>query len=481
MGDKLPSNENAEKATITTAILYSGDAVALAELVAPEDFYNPIHAAIWRGIRELTSVDAPVDIASLADHLEKYEPGNRSWLASLAEFVGNSDTAPTPARAQYHAGLISEAAIRRRAVIAAAELTRAAYDPKTQLSELTVKIQELQAAVRPTSGPTLKLLTADEILTTTWPEPVWAIPGLLPAGLTILAGKPKVGKSWLALQIAQAVAAGGVALNVQVEKGPVLYLALEDTGARLKDRLEKQRWPIGLPAEFMPLGVFETQVGDLRNGGGERLARQIEARGYRLVVLDTLSRSLNGANIDQLDVADMTAALTPVQEMAHAHNCAVIMVDHHRKGFGPNTNPDAIVDLLGSTAKASVADCVWGLYREPGKVKAKLAVTGRDIEEQALALRMDWELGCWQCEGDADELALTEGRQEVLEALETLGGEATTQELADHTGKDKGNVSRILADLVNGRRIARGERKGREVPYRLIENDNYDDMRDDDD
>ena len=56
-------------------------------------------------------------------------------------------------------------------------------------------------------APILDLLTADEILTAAWPEPVWAIPGLLPVGLTILAGRPKVGKSWLALQIALAVAA----------------------------------------------------------------------------------------------------------------------------------------------------------------------------------------------------------------------------------------------------------------------------------
>lgn len=79
-----------------------------------------------------------------------------------------------------------------------------------------------------TTSP-LNLLTADQILTTQWPEPVWAIPHMLPAGLTILAGRSKIGKSWLALQIAQAVAAGSTVLDRQVQKGPVLYLALEDS------------------------------------------------------------------------------------------------------------------------------------------------------------------------------------------------------------------------------------------------------------
>ena len=179
--------------------------------------------------------------------------------------------------------------------------------------------------------------------------------------------------------------------------------------------MKKQNWPIGLPADFMPLGQFAEQVGDLRNGGGERLARQIEARGYRLVVIDTLSRSVYG---DQNDVESMTLALTPIQEMAQALNTAVVMVDHHSKGFG--TNPDAVADILGSTAKGAMADCVLGLYRERGKAGAKLAVTGRDVEERTLALTWDHITGCWQLEGDADELELTERRQEILNALTGL-------------------------------------------------------------
>jgi RecA-family ATPase len=63
------------------------------------------------------------------------------------------------------------------------------------------------------------------------PPVSWAIPDILPAGVTILAGKPKLGKSWLALSLAEAIAAGGVAFGVKpVEKGKTLYLALEDNG-----------------------------------------------------------------------------------------------------------------------------------------------------------------------------------------------------------------------------------------------------------
>ena len=105
MSNKLPQNEAAEKALIATSILYNTDAPALVELLEPADFYNPTHRAIWQAIRELAVADAPIDITSLADHLQKHEPGTRPWLPILAEFVENSDTAPMPARAQHYAAL----------------------------------------------------------------------------------------------------------------------------------------------------------------------------------------------------------------------------------------------------------------------------------------------------------------------------------------------------------------------------------------
>jgi len=312
----------------------------------------------------------------------------------------------------------------------------------------------------PPGGPPLDLLTADALLTTDWPEPVWAIPGILPSGLTILAGKPKVGKSWLALQIAQSVAAGGFVLGEHVERGPVLYLALEDTPRRLKDRMLKQNWPVGLDADFMTLGKFAQQVGDLRNGGGEVLARQIESRGYRLVVIDTLSRSVYG---DQNDVAKMTLALTPIQEIAMSLNTAAVMVDHHSKGFG--ANPDAVADILGSTAKGAMADCILGLYRERGKAGARLAVTGRDVEERTLSLTWDGLTGCWQSEGDADELALTERRQEILDALAGLG-RASLKEVAEVIEQPRSHTHTRLQDLFNADLVVRVE-QGKRVYYEL--------------
>ena len=68
--------------------------------------------------------------------------------------------------------------------------------------------------------------TAADLMKEDLPPVRWAVPGILPEGLSLLAGKPKLGKSWLALGLAVAKASGGVALGkIPVEQGEVLYLA----------------------------------------------------------------------------------------------------------------------------------------------------------------------------------------------------------------------------------------------------------------
>ena len=88
------------------------------------------------------------------------------------------------------------------------------------------------------------LITAKELQETEFPPVSWVVRDLIPEGLTILAGKPKLGKSWLALQMGLGVATGGEVLGRSVEQGAVLYAALEDNLRRLKSRLRKSAGPL---------------------------------------------------------------------------------------------------------------------------------------------------------------------------------------------------------------------------------------------
>ena len=293
--------------------------------------------------------------------------------------------------------------------------------------------------------------TAAELLTTDFQRPPFVVDGLLMAGLTMLGGRPKIGKSWLALQLVQAVGTGGDFLGNRVEQGRCLYLALEDPPWRLAERMKAQNWQ-----DAAAQVDFQT-VGGLRAGGGGELAAMIREGSYRLVVVDTLSRALAG---DQNDGQAMTAALTPLQEAAHAAKAAVVMIDHHNKigaatsgaGDGEGLEPDVIVNLAGAISKGGIADSIWGLYRNKGKRGASLVVTGRDIEEQALLLQQDPVTHVWQPMTDGGELKpLSVARSEIIQAITDLGGEASFTEVVKATKRDKdsSNVYKRLQDLVN--------------------------------
>lgn len=322
--------------------------------------------------------------------------------------------------------------------------------------------------------PVKKPWSVAALLSTQFPDPVWAVPGLLPAGLVVLAGRPKLGKSWLALQMAVAVGTGGMVLDRKVDQGKVLYLALEDNPRRLQDRLGKQQAPAVTTVDFHFEWPALVERGGL-NRGTEALKTTIAAGGYKLVVIDTISRALGHA--DQLDQSDMNAAFGALQRMAIENDICLLLVDHHRKSAGGAG--DVIDDVMGATSKVGVADAAIGIYRQRGQKEARLKVAGRDVEDQELIIKFDGELFSWQLVGNADDVRADSMAADILLALEEMGGSATVTKLARWLGKQAPNVAREVGELVARGKLIRGEKTGREQPYQLphtiiITNDNND-------
>lgn len=303
--------------------------------------------------------------------------------------------------------------------------------------------------------------TASELMATSFPAPLWTVPNLIPVGLSILAGRPKVGKSWLGLQIAIAVAAGGVTLGQQAAQGPVLYLALEDGPRRLKERLATQY----AGQATLPI-TFETEWKPFASGGFPDLRNELQAGGYSFVVIDTLARALG--RVDQRDFALMTAVLGELQQLAQARQLAVMAIDHHRKTNGLAADP--VDDIIESSAKPGVADTILGLYREKGKHSATLRARGREMEETELALEWD-PLSCtWESLGAAGQVQTARFAGDIIDAirdLTDLGVLATTANIATHLGKDRGYVSHTLAELIRKGRVVKAPKQGLEQPYKL--------------
>ena len=227
------------------------------------------------------------------------------------------------------------------------------------------------------------------LLAEEFPPIRWVVPDVLPEGVTILAGKPKLGKSWLAMDLCLGVAQGGALLGTKrVEGGPCLYLALEDSPRRLQRRLRGLVESDGVAdgGEYAPEGFeFPTAWPRIGEGCEERLRAWLESRpGARLVVVDTLKKVRPKADVRKgLYDADYEA-LEPLLPLAAEFGVAVVVVHHTRKTPGA----DPLEEVSGSYGLSGRVDGALVMKRERSSPDAFLHVTGRDVEEEGeLALR----------------------------------------------------------------------------------------------
>jgi len=282
------------------------------------------------------------------------------------------------------------------------------------------------------------VVSARELLGKTFPEPRWAVEGILPEGLTILGGKPKMGKSWLMLGIALGVASGGRVLGERAAaQGDVLYLALEDNERRLQSRLRK------LSGDTAPEGLgFATRWPRLGDGGLEQIEAWLWSHpNARLVVIDTLARirPRNGGNGNVY--AEDYGAVEPLAELAAKNNVSIVIVHHLRKMAAS----DPLDQISGSLGLAGGVDGALVLKRERGRADASLYVTGRDIEEEKeYALIWDASRALWRIAGEAEEYRTSEERRQIIECLHSLGHPASPKEVAEALGKKANTIKQLL-------------------------------------
>ena len=287
------------------------------------------------------------------------------------------------------------------------------------------------------NGRIPETVTAADLMAAELPPVRWGVRGVLPEGVTLIAGKPKLGKSWLVLGLCVAVAAGGVALGTrQVEQGDVLYLALEDNRRRLQKRLGKM---LRGPA---PEGLeIATAWPKLDEGGVEALgAWLLEHPEARLVAVDTLAKvrpRTRGQNVYQEDYA----ALEELLPLASEHEVAIVVVHHTRKMAAA----DPLDEISGSTGLTGGVDGVLVLKRDRGRADAVLHVDGRDIEEPTdYALKWDAETAGWTIVGDAEEYRMSEERKEIFSVLTEADEFLSPGEVADVLGKPRNTVKQRL-------------------------------------
>ncbi|MDP9608851.1 AAA family ATPase [Streptomyces demainii] len=259
--------------------------------------------------------------------------------------------------------------------------------------------------------------TADQLMATEFPEPRWAVPGILSEGVNLLAGPPKVGKSWMSLGLGLAVASGGRAFDsVPVDGGPVLYLALEDTPRRLQSRMGKLLG--GQPA---PAGLtLVTECPPLPQGGNEAIAGWLDRNpDARMVVIDVFAK-MRGPSIPGASAYDADyAAVGHAKRLADHYGVAVVLVHHVRKAG----SDDFLTEVSGTNGLAGAADATLVLKRSRGQADGVLHVTGRDVEEAEYALSLHQASGAWQMlDGPVTDHTISDTRAAILRAVRANPG-----------------------------------------------------------
>jgi len=282
-----------------------------------------------------------------------------------------------------------------------------------------------------------------------FPDLRWVVDSLLPEGATLLAGKPKAKKSWLALGIAVSVATGGQALGkLDVVQGRVLYLDLESNQRRMRSRLNAMLGNAPWPEAF--------HVATKWPRGPEAIA-QLEAwmqvhPDTVLIVADILQNIRPRRDPKANPYDEDYEAVKPFNEFAEKHHVAMIIIHHTRKAKAD----DVFDEISGSTGLVGGVASMWVIGRAPDSAtESVFAMRGRDLlDDEPLALTWDSYYCRHMVAGNAVDYAVSSERRAVLEVMDD-DAQYTPKELAAQCGKSVTAINKLLAHLCDSHAVER--------------------------
>ena len=295
--------------------------------------------------------------------------------------------------------------------------------------------EEYRRDISIVDGNTLKLMQLPEIK--------WIVRDLLPQGLTILAGAPKVGKSWLAQQLALSISTGVDACDTfPCNKGQVLHLALEDTSARIQNRLLMLMR--GKAKETDLVGYQSATRWDTLPEAITRMEEWIAQQDSpRLIVIDTFQkiRAIGRKNDDSIYAKDYLD-VGQLHYLASRYGIAVVVVHHKRKALAD----DPMGGVSGSTGITGAADNIW-LFDRPDRMEmvGQLQISGRDVSDRRYYFKWSNKLENfgWSFAGDGEQYEVSDAQRQFLACLLDAGRPLTCQEIAELSGISRRHVFRI--------------------------------------
>ena len=354
--------------------------------------------------------------------------------------------------ASYYAKEIKRLSYKRKMAAIMQSLLSKLHDPDVDPESITAEF-EMKTAHMEFEQDQLESYTTLELSNMEIEEVKWFIPEFLPSGLTILAGPPKIGKSFFCWNIALSVATGGIAFSsIDVEESrTVSYLTLEDPPGLLKDRLDL------MSPDFKPTNIHivpDFHQKKLDAVGLKLIEKHLDETDTELLIIDTWQHVCPIIDKKGTSYEIDYEALIPIQKFAHRRNMGIILVTHTRKAIDVD---NVFNQIQGSVGMQASCDTLMMLSHS-GNSKS-LHLSGRRIRQEEYALTIND--GIWQLEGSAEEFNKSELRIEIFGLLREAGEEGLKAvEITELTGKRDDLIRQTLRRMVKDGDIGQTKPRG---------------------
>jgi hypothetical protein len=348
-----PQNLEAER-IVLGAILIENDTLAQArKLLAPDDFYLPSHAKIFRAMIELSERRKPVDVVALSDFLEAR--GEIEAIGGATYMVRLAGDVPTPDLIEYYARKVKKESQKRRwreALIAEIDALDLENDVPAARGRLICKLDALGNGSE--TAITLRMPLLVNLKDVARENVAWLWRDRIPRRkLTLFDGDPGVGKSWLSLAIATAVSKGeGLPSELAMQPSHVLLLTAEDgLGDTVRPRLEDMAADLSLIVALRGLRDEQGQERSLTLHDLDVLESALKEHRPALLIVDPIIAFTPG--VDTHHAVEVRGVLAPLAALAERYGPAIVGVRHLTKNSARTLyRGQGSIDFLASCRSA---------------------------------------------------------------------------------------------------------------------------------
>ncbi|NLC11159.1 MAG: replicative DNA helicase [Firmicutes bacterium] len=392
--DRLPpQNIEAEQSVLGAMLIEKEALLTGAELLRPQDFYKESHRLIFSSLLSLAEKGDAVDLVTLTEELRRQkildDVGGVTYLTTLA------NATPTAAHIEYHARIVKEKAILRNLIQAATTIVKKSYDADQEATEILDEAEQLIFEVA-TAKDRKSFVPLKDVLSDTFKRieklyerksGVTGLPtgfhdfdnitsGLQPSDLVIIAARPSMGKTTLALNMAQFIAVH--------EKQPVAFFSLEMSREQLAQRLlcaqaevdahrlrrgylSSEDWPkltkaVG-PLSQAPLYIDDTAAISVMEMRAKARRLKME-KGLSAIFVDYLQLMQGGGRAENRQ-QEISAISRSLKALAKELNCPVVALSQLSRAVEQRNDKRPILsDLLESGGIEANADLVSFIYRD---------------------------------------------------------------------------------------------------------------------